>query len=420
MGLGIGRGDAPSPEASHPHGHGAGPAAVREVNRSLVLRVIKAAGPISRSAIADEVGLTKPTVSSIVDALIQDGFVRETGHGATARGGGRRPILLEYDALSEYVVGAEVGVRSTTLVLADGAGREVGRSTFRTPRTRPGTALRRVGERVQALVAEAEVDAARVVGTAIAVPGLVDSDHAVCLLAPNLGWRQVDVAGELAGSAPGPVFVHNTTQAEAVAESVEGAAVGERGLVYLHASTGVGACVLVDRQVFHGQHGLAGEIGHCYVPGGTIRCECGNVGCVETLASGPAIGRAAADAIASGRRTTLEPGGDGEIGWPDVIAAAADGDRLATQLIGRAGEALGTAASWLVNIVDPDAVVVGGGLLEAGPALLEPLETALREHVLNELGTDLKFSPAQLGSVAAARGAVLLARQHTDGVARFG
>lgn len=393
---------------------GASPGVLREVNRSLVLEAIKVAGQISRARVADQVGLTKPTVSAIVDALLQEGVIREVGPGATAALGGRRPILLEFDDSSEYVVGVGVGVRRTAIVVANGRGVEVARTSFATPRSSPATALAKVASRVAEVIEQAGVDAALVVGTGVVVPGLVDADQSTCLLAPNLGWRDVPVRELLSRQLGGQIFVHNTSQAAAVAESVEGAAVGVGDVVLLYASHGVGAGILSDRRVFHGFRGLAGEIGHCVVPGASEPCRCGKRGCVETLASGPALARAGARAVEVGLATSIRPGARGKVTSEAVSAAAHAGDAVGLQILADAGRVLGIAASWLVNVVNPAAVVVAGGLAEIGPPLMDPLEASLREHVLPQAASGLLVRRSSLGQDAAVRGAVLLARQNTE------
>jgi glucokinase-like ROK family protein len=383
---------------------------MREVNRSLVLTLVKEGGPVSRASIARSTTLAKPTVSAIVDELIADGLVREIGPGATATGGGRPPILLEFNARSQLVVGAHIGARRTTIAISDAAGEEVTRRQLPTPAGPPEPALRRVAAEARRALAEAP-SKARLAAVGAVMPGLTDFHAGVCLLAPNLGWRDVPVRDLLAGELDAPVYVHNAGQAAAVAENLEGAGDRIGDLALLYAGTGLSAGVLSDGRVFHGVGGTAGEIGHCAVPGNEEPCKCGNVGCLETVASGPAIVRAARRALSAGGTSALA-GTDFEA--RDVAVAARNGDALAAAAIAEVGGYLGLAASWLINAYNPAVVVVGGGLAAIGEPLLAPLRAAVARYALGPALRGVEIRASQLGPDAEVRGAVLLALQQSE------
>ncbi|MGI5244431.1 ROK family protein [Dactylosporangium sp. CA-139066] len=400
------------------------------MNRSLVLALVKEGGPVSRASIARSTTLAKPTVSAIVDELIADGLVREIGPGSTAVSGGRPPILLEFNARSQLVVGVHIGARRTTIAIGDAAGEEIARREFPTPRPPGGAApgggarpvaepgaepevvLGKVAAEVRDAIAGAGLPGAKIAAVGAVLPGLTDFHTGVCLLAPNLGWRDVPVRDILAAELGAPVYVHNAGQAAAVAENLEGA--GERvgDLALLYAGTGLSAGVLSDGRVFHGVGGTAGEIGHNAVPGIEEPCNCGNVGCLETVASGPAIVRAARRALAAGEPSALA-GLDG-FDARDVAAAAQAGDALAGAVIAAAGEHLGLAASWLINAYNPALVVVGGGLAAIGDLLLDPLRAAVERHALAPALRGVEIRASMLGPDAEVRGAVLLALQHSE------
>lgn len=385
---------------------------MREVNRSLVLALVKEGGPVSRASIARSTTLAKPTVSAIVDELIVEGLVREIGPGSTATGGGRPPILLEFNARSQLVVGVHVGARRTAIAVSDAAGAEIARRELRTPSGSPVGVLARVADEIRAAIAGAEVPGARLAAVGAVLPGLTDFHSGVCLLAPNLGWRDVPVRDLLTEALNAPVYVHNAGQAAAVAENLEGA--GERigDLALLYAGTGLSAGILTDGKVFHGFGGTAGEIGHCAVPGVEEPCNCGKVGCLETVASGPAIVRAVRRAIAAGEPSDLVDADD--LDAHDVADAALAGDPLAVRVIAEVGDRLGLAASWLINAYNPAVVVVGGGLSAMGEQLVGPLRAAVARHALAPALRGVEIRLSRLGTDAEVRGAVLLALQHSE------
>ena len=379
---------------------------MREVNRSLVLAVVKEGGRVSRASIARATTLAKPTVSAIVDELIADGLVREVGTGTTATSGGRPPIMLEYNAASQFVLGVHIGARRTTVEVADGSGGEVARRQFETPSGPAAEALAAIAARARAAVPPgADLSAVGAV-----LPGLTDFHRGVCLLAPNLGWRDVPVAELLTLELGVPVHVHNAGQAAAVAENLEGAGGKSEELALLYAGTGLSAGVVTGGRLLHGTGGTAGEIGHCRVPGGTEPCNCGNVGCLETVATGPALVRFARKAIAAGARSALPS----EFEPADVAAAARAGDAVAVDAVAEVGRNLGLAASWVVNAYNPAVLVFGGGLTAIADLLLPHIEDGARRHALSPAlnGTEIRVST--LGADAEVRGAVLLALQQSE------
>lgn len=393
-------------------GSGARHGVMRELNRSLLLDLIKKRSPISRAALAEAASLAKPTVSAIVEELLAAGSVREVGVGSTTREGGRPPVLLEFDARSQCLVGVHVGVTTTTVVLADALGREFSRTSMPTWRGRATTALERISGTVSSLVAEAGIGG-RDLAVGVCVPGMTDPSTGVCRLAPALGWINVPVRDHLHASLGCPVHVHNTAQASAVAEAVEGAAVGAEDVVLLYLGSGIGSGQLTGGRLFTGATGQAGEIGHCPVEGGSERCPCGRVGCLETVASGLALVRQGLRAAAEGRSATLAAAGE-ELGVPHITAAAAAGDAEAIALLAAAGRQLGMAAAWLLNLTNPRVLVLSGGLLDAGDALLGPLRRALNAHVLPQVAEQLDVRTSALGVDAEVRGAVLLAMQQSE------
>ena len=167
---------------------------MRELNRSLVLDIVKKQSPVSRAAIARETSLAKPTVSAIIEDLLVDGLVREIGADVSTSRGGRPAILLEFNARSQFTVGVHILVGHTTLVVADALGEEVERVKVKTTKGSPEKALERIAEEVKALLKSTGVTRKQLTAVGVCLPGLVELHTGTCLLAPNLGWRDVPVA----------------------------------------------------------------------------------------------------------------------------------------------------------------------------------------------------------------------------------
>ena len=385
--------------------------AIREVNRSLVLDLVRASERISRTELARRTKLTKPTVSAIVDELVASGIVREVGFGASVAGGGRPARLLEFNDDSAAYLGIRVGARTTSVGVADarGAIRQVrGRPTVYGS---PARSIKAVRALAGELLQTAKIPRGRVEGAGVAAPGLVDHESGVCVLAPNVGWRDAPLREALTEELGVPVVVHNITHAAAVAEGRVGAARGARSYVWVWVGSGIGAGAVMDGQLFLGQRGFSGEIGHCPVSEDGPVCGCGRRGCLETLASGAAIARAAEAALAGKDATSLRDV-SGPIRAAAVTAAAAAGDAVARRIMATIGEHLGRGISYLLNILNPAMVVLGGPIPAAsGAALLDPVRASVARHALVPEGIDVV--PSALGDRADLIGAVLLAMDQT-------
>ena len=383
--------------------------AIREVNRSIILDLVRHDRRISRTELARRSNLTKPTVSTIVDQLIADGVVREVGFGASVAGGGRPARLLDFNEDSAAYLGVHFGMHTITVAVADARGQ-----IFES-RSRPAIydAPARSVKALRPLLAEAlraaKVPRSRIEGAAATVPGLYDRELGVCVLAPNLGWRDFPVRAALSAELGMPVTVNNIIHAVAVAEGRVGAARGMRSYVCVYVDMGIGSGIVADGRLFFGQRGLSGEIGHCPVVADGPACGCGRRGCLETVASTMALARAAERAIAAGETTALSTAG--AIDAAAICSAALAGDALSMRLLAEAGEHLGRGIAYLLNILDPEMVVLAGPYAAAGEILLAPLRASVARHAVQADG--VAIVPSTLSERADLVGSVLMVMDQT-------
>jgi glucokinase len=252
-----------------------------------------------------------------------------------------------------------------------------------------------------------------VVAIGVGMAGLVDVRSGVLLYTPNLVWRNLPLEGRLAERFGLPVIVENDATAAAWAESRVGASQGCDDSLFVGVGTGIGGGIVAGGRLVRGAHGLAGEIGHVIVePGGPV-CGCGNQGCWEQVASGLAIARAGRRAVTDepGSAVARLAGGDPHRATGELVTVAAqEGDEVAVAILAEVARRLGEGVAGLVNVFDPDVVVIGGGVGEAGDLLFSPLREA---YVATVEGADVRpevpIVPAQLGNDAGAIGAALLA-----------
>lgn len=379
--------------------------AMREVNRSIVLDILRRGGRVSRTDLARRSSLTKPTVSAIVEDLIARGIVQEVGYGKTVASGGRRARLLEFNDHSAAYLGIRFGESRISVGIADARGEM--RATSETSAIR-GDAKRAMEEAlklVDQVVQASGLPRERLQAVGVTVPGLVDQANGVVSSAPSLGWQNIPIR-ELAQKEFGlPVVVSNVTNAGAIAEGRVGAARGLRSFVWVYVGNGVGAGIIIDGQVFAGSRGYSGTIGHCPIVVGGPECVCGMKGCLEALASSSAITSAARRALESGEASALSSAAQLDV--RAIIEAAEGGDALAGRVLLEAGEYLGLGASYLMNLLNPQMVVIGGGVVEGSAQLIEAVRSSASKHTLNY--DSVKIVPSVLGDQAPLTGAVLSA-----------
>ncbi|MCK8679327.1 ROK family protein [Streptomyces lichenis] len=355
----------------------AGKDTVRRHNLSLVLRAVYEEGEATRAAVAARVGLTRAAVSSLVEQLLAGGFLSERGKTFSGQAG-RPGTALRVADTGPAGLGVEVNVDYVSVCVVDLAGTDRVRLTeHRDNRgVPPKEVLARAARMARRALEEAAGRGLRAVGARLALPGLVSGGSV--RQAPNLGWDRVG-AEELFAAGLGvlAVGVDNEANAAALAElwfGEAGRASGARSFVYLTGEIGVGGALVVDGSLLRGAHGFAGEIGHLVVDADGPRCRCGSRGCLERYAGQAALLRGAGIEESAGAA-----------GVAELAARARRGEPRAVEALERAGRMLGLAVSGAVNLLDPDAVVLGGvfrPLMEwLGPAA----ERELAERVVSGL-----------------------------------
>ncbi|MFJ7150166.1 ROK family protein [Streptomyces sp. NPDC100445] len=335
---------------------------MRRRNLARVMHAVSAEGSLSRAAVASRIGLTRAAVSTLVDDLIGWGLLEELGPERPGRVG-RPGSALAVSARGPAGIGAEIGVDHLAVCAVDLRG-EVRARAVR-PGTNRGRAPEPVTEELTALVRQVVAEGERAglwpAGLAIAVPGLVARDGHTVVRAPNLDWHDADLGPLVPGGWP--LTVDNEANFGALAELWLGA--GTPGdFLHVSAEIGIGAAVVVDGRLLRGTRGFAGELGHVPVRPDGPPCPCGSRGCLEQYAGEEAVRRAAG----------LEPRED-LVGL--LAERAEDGDEAVRAALREAGTALGIALTGAVNLLDPEAVVVGGALAGLSPWLLPSLEAEL-------------------------------------------
>jgi predicted NBD/HSP70 family sugar kinase len=362
-------------------------------------------GPSTRADVGAATRLSRATVSAGLSALLEAGLVVETSGTAPARpGGGRPPGLVRLAPAAGLAVGVDVGRTHLRVAVADLGHQVLDERSVRLEHGMPaGEVLDGAADLVGTGLAAAGADLASVLGVGLGLPAPVDQRSGT-ISASNIlpEWAGLAAGEQLAARLGRPVIVDNDANLGALAETLWGAGRGIDTLAYVKVATGIGAGLVLDGKLFRGVSGQAGEIGHVTLDEHGDVCRCGNRGCLELVAGGAAL-------VAALRRT------HGELdSVEDVVALAAGGDRAARRLIADAGAHLGVAAAGLVNLVDPQRLIVGGELGRAGDVLLEPLRRSLRRSAVRPAADAAEVVRAELGDRSEVLGAVAVVLRELD------
>jgi glucokinase len=300
--------------------------------------------------------------------------------------------------MKDFQAAVDVGGSKIYILLAS-AGETIASYKVETPvKTGPDTLLPFLADCVGTVLKEGGASLKNLSAVGLCIAGFFDTRDRVLVSSPNLpGWDRVDLEGELGRLLGVPVLVENDANAAALGEARFGAGRGYNDLVYVTVSTGIGAGIVSGGRIYRGSRGLAGELGHMtVVPDGTP-CGCGRRGCLETVASGTAIANLA-----------VQAGGSGNITAAHVFAAAARGDKTAAAVLDRSIYYLGLGLANTVNLLNPEALIIGGGVADAGEALLAPLRTAISRLAVPASAENLVVRKAELGVEAGVRGMLVL------------
>jgi glucokinase len=318
---------------------------------------------------------------------------------------------------SEYVVGVDLGGTKALAAVVAANGEILGRVKTKTP-VEEGSAgvLAAVAKGVNDAIVASRVARSSIRAVGIGVPGPLDPATGVVTVAPNLGWKNVAVKALLEKELELAVFVENDVNAGTVGEHRLGAGVGVSDLIGVFVGTGIGGGLIFDGRLYHGFGKVAGEVGHIIIDVNGPRCGCGNRGCFEAMASRTAIVRYLANAVAKGRRTILTkmvPDGDlQQLGSSALAEAYRAGDALTVKMVKRTARYCGIAVASLLNLLNPEMVVLGGGVVEAlGADYVNRVIKAARKRTFDAALKDVKIVPAKLGDDAVLLGAASLARE---------
>lgn len=393
---------------------GANHQSVRRSNRAAIFRALHALAPIARVDLARQSGLNPGTVTNIIDELLQSGLVRETGHSPgephLRRKVGRRPVHLEVNPDARFAIGIDLARNAVTGSVVNLAGAPLTTISEPTGALVSSAVIEQVNRVARGAMEQLpESQRRRIVGAGVGAPGALSFRSGRFQPPPSYGdWKEIDLQREIEDAIGLSTTVDNNANTAALAELWFGAGAGMQNFALLNLGTGVGAGLVLDGDLYRGEHDLAGEIGHVSIAMDGPRCACGNSGCLEMYVSVPRVLAAVRAAIETGEPTLLRETGSASGPTLDgLIAAAERGDALALRVMGDVSRFLAVGIVNIINTLDPKVVFIGRELAAASDILLEPVRAEVRRRVLPALRPTVRIEAATLPNAPVVGAAVL-------------
>ena len=372
---------------------------LRDRNRQRVMEILRMQSQVSQADIARATGLSRTTVSSLIAELKDAGLVLDADPTPRQGRGGRPGVQLVLRDPSLVVAGIDFGHSHVGVAVADLGHNLLAERRFELDVNRQAVQALDAAARLFAeVLSRAGMDRRSVLRAGIGIPGPVDRARGTAGSSTILpGWVGLSIASEMGERLGVPVEIENDANCGALAELTWGAGRDCSNFAYIKAATGIGAGLVIDGKLLRGASGTAGEIGHTTLDEAGALCYCGNRGCLETVASGPAI----LQLVGQGRSETLTLG--------QLIELAAHGDVRCRRAISDAGTEIGVAVAGLCNLINPERVIVGGLLSRAGELLLQPIRDSIRRHAVLAAAERVEVVPAVFVERAELLGSLALA-----------
>jgi len=378
---------------------------LRRRNRQRVMEILRMHGQISQADIARATGLSRTTVSTLVSELKEAGLVADIDTKSAHAHGGRPGVQLVLRNPSHVVVGIDFGHSHVAIAVADLAHNVLAERWYDLHVNREAArALDVAADLFAEVLSEVSAERTSVLGVGMGIPGPVDRAHGTAGSATILpGWVGLRIAAEMEQRLEIPVQIENDANLGALAELTWGAGRDCSNFAYIKAATGIGAGIVINGRLLRGATGTAGEIGHTTLDEAGPLCYCGNRGCLETVASGPAIVQLVGRV--NGETLTLSR----------IVELASGGDLRCRRALADAGREIGVAVAGLCNLINPERVIVGGLMSQSGEVLLAPLRESIRRHAVQAAAETVDVRAAVFVERAELLGSVALALLGSDG-----
>lgn len=372
-------------------------------------------GDFSIAELSKELNASIPTVTRLIGELIEEGFLEDLGKTGTS--GGRRPSIFGLNQAAGYFVGADVRRHHVSIAVTNFKGKLIDYKED-IPLVLEGTeeSLRQLAELIKKTTTAIGIAQEKVLAYGINLTGRVN--HETGYSFSYFMGEDKPLSQVLENEFNAPVYIENDSRAMAYGEYICGEANNEKNMLFINLSWGLGMGMILDGKLSYGKSGFSGEIGHFPMLNNGIICQCGKIGCLETGASGSALHRIFVEKIKEGKVSAISSKYDKpeDIGIDDIIEALMDEDMLAIECVEEIGSVLGQAIAGLINIFNPELVVIGGRLAIAKDYLMLPIKSAINRHSLIIVSKDTSIKFSKLGKKGGPIGACMLSRSRLLGL----
>lgn len=370
---------------------------IRAINRSHILNAIKTHGPIGRADIARQTGLSPATVTAISAKLISQNLVLEKSAGDSS--GGRPPILLVINPKGGYVVGIKLTETQAVCALTDLEALVIAKSSMSLSGHDPAQVVDDLAQMVLTFIREQKIAKKQLLGVGIGLAGIVDAEDGILRQSPIYGWDNVPLRRMLQSKLHIPVYIENDVNTLTLTEKWFGHGQGIDHFLTVTVGRGIGLGIVVNGQFYRGQRGGAGEFGHTTIhPDGPL-CACGKRGCLEAYVGDPGLIHSAQESFALGKLSSSVQNLD------ELLALAQTGDPAALQIFDQAGRILGLGIANLINLFNPEKIIISGEGTREGDLLFAPMKESIQQNTMPGLFDLNTVQIAPWGDDAWARGA---------------
>lgn len=333
------------------------PELLKIMNKRTILSLIMKEKVISRAQISSKTNLSKTTVSMIVDELLSENIIKESGEGESTKQGGRKPIELTFNPLAGYIVGIDIGAYKSLCVVSDLSGRIIGKKNIITPKKKGDGVLKEIIEATRQLISEQNIKD-KLIGMGVGIPGTTDIENGIAVIVPKLNWNNLRITDILSKEFNMDVYIDNDVNMAVLGEKWMGAGKKYSNFVFISIGDGIGSGIIIDDKIYRGSSFSAGEVGYLALSKEALRATKytpDTYGFFESVASGSAIEQRMG------------------ISCKEAFEKAMQNDKEAMQSVNEMIDYLSMGIANVISILNPQAVILGGGVSRAGINLLLPI-----------------------------------------------
>jgi len=376
----------------------------KKSNFSRILDLLRKQGALSKLDIAKLTRMNTSSVGTLVDELIREGYINEIGPGSST--GGRRPVLLELNPHACYIIGVDFEATSIMAVLVNfGAQIIKERKASINPKDDKLTIVRKINDTIRSVI---EKDKEKIIGIGVGVPGIVDTKKGIGLYYNGLpNWKDVPIRDFIQMEFSLPTYLEKNIRSMALAERYFGVGKNYNNFICLGVRSGMALGIIIDGKLYKGSSETAGEIAHFVVESNGPKCQCGQKGCLQIYSSGKGILERIRKAKGELKDISIKNKIEKEksVSLWEIVRAARNGDRLCQGLLKEAMQYIGKAVAEIVDVINPELIIVAGGLTLAGKEYFTLMEEEIKRKSVNMATRALRIEKSQLGEYAGAYGA---------------